>query len=663
MRKRFLFLVSVLALALLFLTPQVRAADVPDDISVYGPGENPLSRLAGNMLSYLAYGIYNFPGFFTVDELVFLEGENAPEVGGVFSEEEWEGVMRWFLRVRFVALSGSLVTLVFVLLALRHVASSSNARARAESMESFLNVLVALGMVLLAVPLCLIVMQANEFGIGVVKEWIGTEGLSWFKANASRGALDAIAVEGNTFLSGIARLVFAVVCLHLNFLYLVRKVVMAVCIMAFPLAAWSWATKKTRLPVFLLGSEIATNAVMGLSHAAVLGMIYELFFSKTASITGSLPVSLAGVSMFETWWARIFVFTLLAPTSALLRRVVAGWLNFLGIDEEKWAAGASLGLSGLFTVGSALAAVGGAGLTAAGGVMGSMASAMAAAPVAAAPGRIDPRLAGTPVGPRDSYPTAPAWDIRRLGSPVGFGPGPKLHIPKGNGPFSKAEPGSAVTGDFFLPDRFPKVRAEVFDGVAHSFEGRFGNEAFTGDTFFAEPPAMSAGEREDLDRALAGGPVLVSGEKGSFVVMPLEGTKPAAPGPGRGKPKDGSGGNVQKSPPLNARVTGPSAPVGSASVQPYGSSAPLRPPFPPGEAWRAFEEASGAVGRALGAVAGMGVPGMSASFGHAGEAVFAMPVRGLRSLFYGASAVVRAGRALRAAETPKALDMPRWPAA
>lgn len=662
MRKRLLILLPVLALALLLVAPRAgAAADVPADISVYGPGENPLSRLAGNMLSYLAYGIYNFPGFFTVDELVFLEGENAPEVGGVFSEKEWEGVMRWFSRVRFVALSGSLVTLVFVLLALRHVASSSNAKARAESMESFLNVLVALGMILLAVPVCLIVMQANEFGIGVVKEWIGAEGLSWFKENASRGALDAIAVEGNTFLSGIARLVFAVVCLHLNFLYLVRKVVMAVCIMAFPLAAWSWATKKTRLPVFLLGSEIATNAVMGLSHAAVLGIIYELFFSKTASITGSLPVSLAGVSMFETWWARIFVFTLLAPTSALLRRVVAGWLNFLGIDEEKWAAGASLGLSGLFTIGSALAAVGGAGLTAAGGAMGSMASAMAAAPVAAASGRIDPRLAGTPVGPRDSYPSAPAWDIRRLGSLVGFGPGPKLHTPRPGELFPEGEPGSSVTGDLFLPDRFPKVRAEVFDGVRHSFEGRFGNEAFTDDTFFAEPPAMSAGEREDLDRALAGGPVLVSGEKGSFVVMPPEGTKPAAPGPGRGKPKDGSGGNVQKSPPGGVtRGTDVSLETVPARL---AAPAPPRPPFPPGEAWRAFEEASGAVGRALGTVAGMGVPGMSASFGHAGEAVFAMPVRGLRSFLHGASAVVRAGRALKAAEAPKALDMPRWPAA
>jgi hypothetical protein len=72
-----------------------------------------------------------------------------------------------------------------------------------------------------------------------------------------------------------------------------------------------------------------------------------------------------GPSLFDAWWARVFCLWLLIPAAAFIRRLLAGWLNFLGFDEERWAglsAGMLGGLAGLLVAGTQLAGAGSRGL-------------------------------------------------------------------------------------------------------------------------------------------------------------------------------------------------------------------------------------------------------------------------------------------------------------
>jgi len=80
--------------------------------------------------------------------------------------------------------------------------------------------------------------------------------------------------------------------------------------------------------------EVASNAFMQAAHALVLSLYLVLIK--------------AGVSTdFSPWWAQIFGMVCLIPTANVIRDLLQGWLKFLGVNEEKWAGAATLGLTGL----------------------------------------------------------------------------------------------------------------------------------------------------------------------------------------------------------------------------------------------------------------------------------------------------------------------------
>ncbi|MEW6047575.1 MAG: hypothetical protein AB1609_14010 [Bacillota bacterium] len=71
----------------------------------------------------------------------------------------------------------------------------------------------------------------------------------------------------------------------------------------------------------------------------------------------SSPAGSAGSSdgsLFDAWWAKLFCLWLLIPVAAFVRRLFTGWLNLLGVDEEKYAGLAAAGAGGLIGLGMAV---------------------------------------------------------------------------------------------------------------------------------------------------------------------------------------------------------------------------------------------------------------------------------------------------------------------
>jgi hypothetical protein len=73
---------------------------------------------------------------------------------------------------------------------------------------------------------------------------------------------------------------------------------------------------------------------MSASHAIVLAF----FFSMLA---------FHGQGALSAWWAKLIMLNMVIPLAALLRKMLIGWLNFLGVDEERMAGFGMAGLAGL----------------------------------------------------------------------------------------------------------------------------------------------------------------------------------------------------------------------------------------------------------------------------------------------------------------------------
>lgn len=300
----------------------------------------------------LAKAILRLPGFQTVDQLVFgveKPGHRAPEMGGVFYSDEWNRlIMPWYRRFLALASSFALISIIVMVMGYRTVLSSANPRQMATLQETVWNLVVAAMLVAFGPVLARHLFDLNSALVEFVKYGLGAQGVTEI-GQTLNGSFEAI-TTGSPLLDALIRLAYAGLMLHLNLIYMVRKFVLAVLIIVMPVVGWAWVTKGTRLPMLILLSEVATNALMSFTHAVVLALYLTM-------------VRYDGAGMFSTWWAKLFGISLIIPVAALLRRLIAGWLNFLGIDEEKWAGLALAGFGGMVglasVAGGAVGAFGG----------------------------------------------------------------------------------------------------------------------------------------------------------------------------------------------------------------------------------------------------------------------------------------------------------------
>lgn len=369
-RGKLLLVAGLLVLVIFFLTVSPAFAEPINSFPDYGDNSSGVS-LGGIMtnlialpINGLAYGLVNLPSFYSIDQLVF--GQE-----GAFTKDEWENVVKPWWKwafglgtmaqlIGFVVLAGgfSIVRGVFL----------KDPRTAASAQETFLNLVVAT-LFTATGPLILdFFLKINGVIVELVKNYLLNNGVG--VSGLAKAELLKSVNSGGPLLDALIRLAFAGLMFHLNMMYLVRRFVLAVLLIVMPFVAWSWAFKNTRTPMFILLSELATNSLMSATHALVLGFYLSLVSKNPAG-------------MFGTWWAKLFAMIMIIPSAALLRRMIAGWLNFLGINEEHWAGLATMGFGGL------------AGLaTLAGGVAGGVANVAHTAITAGSRGSGGPRDSG-----------------------------------------------------------------------------------------------------------------------------------------------------------------------------------------------------------------------------------------------------------------------------
>lgn len=398
----------------------------------------------------MAKAILLLPGFQGVDQLVFQmekPGYKAPEIGGVFYADEWNKlIMPWYRRFLALASSLALISLIVMAVGYRMVFSPANPRQMATLQETVWNLVVATLLVASGPLIARQLFDLNAALIDFVRHGMGSQG-----AVASQALTSSFEMinTGSPLLDSMIQLAYVGLMLHLNLIYMVRKFVLAVLIIVMPVVGWAWVSKGTRLPMLILLSEVATNALMSFTHAVVLALYLAL-------------VQYDGAGMFSTWWAKLFGISLIIPVAALLRRLIAGWLNFLGIDEEKWAGLALAGFGGVIglvnVAGGALGAGGGVAARAAERIVGGRIS-------GGGPGGGSGPAPGS-VLPSNPAPPEDGADLSSSRSPVtapaGAGAGPS---DRGDAP----APGGTVAG---APNPVPvSTTASVLKPGGHKPEG------------------------------------------------------------------------------------------------------------------------------------------------------------------------------------------------
>lgn len=322
--------------------------DTPDSSTgSFGFG---LSYLLSLPFRGLATAIMALPGFQSIDQLVFNEsspGHPTPEMGGVFYRDEWNRlIVPWYKRFLAIALAPELIAVVIMILGYRTVLSSGNPRQMVSMQETAWNILAGLMFVVFGPMLLSQLLALNAAIVDFIKGALVRQGLVHAGQSITLGAVQT----QSPFLDSLIQLAFAGLMLQLNFMYMVRKFVLAVLVVIMPIVGWAWVNRSSRTPMLILLSEVVTNALMSASHAIVLAVYFAL-------------TQYDGAGMFSTWWAKLFALVLVIPVAALLRRMIAGWLNILGINEERWAALGMLGVGGLVglshVVGGTVGAFGG----------------------------------------------------------------------------------------------------------------------------------------------------------------------------------------------------------------------------------------------------------------------------------------------------------------
>lgn len=336
------------------LNPQLGVSDedgaVPDNLptewGVGIPGEptsgpsggNLIERLVSLPLQGIFWALNKLVGLVPVYELVFVR---RPE-RGVFTSEQWkviEGfrhpfeVVAWLLLVVSAGVSG-------VQLAL----AGPDPRRRSRLTGMLLDVLVA-ALLIEFMPLFFdAVCDLNGGLVETVRRNVEVADLQKY--------LDPMKVKTDSaILTPLVQIAWITLTIWFNMIYWVRLFVVGVLYVLSPLLAWSLSMHATKTPFFLGMSEVVSNVFMQGAHAVVLGF-WALLIKAT-------PGLVSGGDVFSAWWVHMGAMVILIPVSGLVRNLVCGWMNILGVKEEQIAGAAALGVGGLVGLGTLAQALGG----------------------------------------------------------------------------------------------------------------------------------------------------------------------------------------------------------------------------------------------------------------------------------------------------------------
>lgn len=263
-------------------------------------------------------------GFKSYNDLIFntSQGVLAP-----FTSDEWNIAMTWYSSIRDAV--WVMLVISIIIAGYRLQKSGNNPNSRAEVMRKSVNIIYAFTIIIFMPYFIQLIFMANNALVDLFKNIAQNAGV----LNAKGFDINDIHT-GNVIATAVVKLGYEMLIVFFNFLYTIRKFVLISMFALTPIVAWSWTISGRYEGIGVILGEIASNAFMQAAHAFVLSLYLALISSGVKSD-------------FSTWWAQMFGMVVLIPAANVIRNLLQGWLQFLGVNEEGWAGLATMALGGL----------------------------------------------------------------------------------------------------------------------------------------------------------------------------------------------------------------------------------------------------------------------------------------------------------------------------
>ena len=330
---------------------------------------NVLGFMVGGLLNFMAAGVgelYRLLGLRSIATLIYNQG-TASRLGP-FSPAAWAGITRY--TELFTAVAWLLLVAVAIVAGL-----VLSGQGDSRSWQRFSSIMWRMLFAGLLLPFNVLIAE-NLFQLNnaVVRTIAGM-----LPAGAMRvlSGVPAAAGISNAFIAGLVQFMLQFETLFFNLLYLERMLVIAALVAIGPLAAWAWVWQQRGTAWGLWFTELTGNILLQAAHAIVIAVTWGILAAGTLS-----------------WWQYAVAIGFAIPVGGLVRRMITGFFELIGLREEAAAAGM---LGGLLGAGTAITGAGARVAGAAGRAGGGGGGGRPGSPPVPLPGGAGPTAPGGPV--------------------------------------------------------------------------------------------------------------------------------------------------------------------------------------------------------------------------------------------------------------------------
>ncbi len=312
--------------------------DGGDDKKLKDKG-NPFERAVAGLLNFfpkMMNKLWDKVGFKSMSELVFASGLSETEKDALpWQPGQYKYVYKFYSGLLIAIIP--IYTILIGVSAFKFLNASVNPAERAEAKESIMRLFYGIIIMLLAPYLIEVLIKFSLF----LTEAISSAFLNLGIGNTQDlNSLNTDILTSKNIKTGsvlgtvIVKIMFAMLFLYFNVIYIIRMVAISVMFVFTPIMTILWVINKNTTAIAIWLGELGSNAFMPVAHALVLCVVLMLSDVKNVS-DGSFVTII------------IMMYTLIPLSETLRNSMQSIFTRAAGFSEDATARKAMLGVLGL----------------------------------------------------------------------------------------------------------------------------------------------------------------------------------------------------------------------------------------------------------------------------------------------------------------------------
>ncbi len=320
----------------IFLPLTAIAGDDDMEVNVKDKG-NPFQRAVAGLLNFfpkMIASLWDKAGLKSISELVFASGLSETEKSALpWQPGQYKYVYKFYAGLLLLVIP--IYTLLIAVSAFKFLKASVNPAERAEAKDSVMRIFYGILIMLLAPYLIEVLIQFSLLLVDAIAAAFINIGNVQNLNSLNADLLTSKSIStGSVLGTVIVKIMFAMLFLYFNVLYIIRMVAMSVMFVFTPIMTIFWVINKNTTAIAIWLGELASNAFMPVAHALVLCVILMLGDVKNVSQGSAVTIL-------------IMMYTLIPLSEALRNSMQSIFTRAAGFSEDSTAKKAIVGVLGV----------------------------------------------------------------------------------------------------------------------------------------------------------------------------------------------------------------------------------------------------------------------------------------------------------------------------